>query len=475
MSNTIEEQFTATGYAKVLVVVKTAAVSLQPTVALRATTLAASVAGWEQYFVVAPYGQDAALATSLGGKTRLRRATKAGLGLALTRGPVEAPPAVRSFPYLGLLLGTVDPAGLARLKHDDRVTAVHAAPPLSLIRPVTTGLARKAAGVTWGLERLGVPELWAAGIDGRGVVVGHLDTGIDGAHPALKGAIASFAEFDLQAHQVPGARPRDSDEHGTHTAGTIVGRRVGTSAFGVAPGARLASAMVIEGGEVVARILAGMNWALSMNVRILSMSLGLRGYTEDFLPVTQALRARNVLPVFAAGNDYAGLTRSPGNYAEALSVGACQEGDTVPAFSSSGHFNRPRDPIVPDLVAPGVGVLSCVPGDRYAVMDGTSMATPHVAGLAALLLQARPEASVDELEQAIFDSCKRPAGITPDRGGRGIPSAPRAFELLTGHAAVAKAPAPAARRPGRPARAGAKKAAHSRRKRARGSTKRRRR
>ena len=255
---------------------------------------------------------------------------------------------------------------------------------------------------------------------------------MDGAHPALKGAIKHFAQFDLQGDPVPGAKPSDSGEHGTHTAGTIVGRAVGTTAFGVAPGAQLASAMVIEGGDVIARVLAGMDWVVSLGVRILSMSLGLRGFTEDFLPLTRVLRARNILPVFAAGNEGPGATRSPGNYAEALSVGAVDSSDTVADFSSSGRFERPNDPIVPDLVAPGVDVVSCTPGNHYAQMSGTSMATPHVAGLAALLMEAKPGATADEVEQAIFGSCALSAGMSPDRAGRGIPSGLNALQRLTG-------------------------------------------
>src|SRR2546422_664460 len=83
--------------------------------------------------------------------------------------------------------------GLDRLQRDGRVQAVHSAPPLSLIRPVATKASKKKpTGVTWGLDLLGVPELWARGYTGKGILVGHLDTGVDGKHPALKGAVAHF-------------------------------------------------------------------------------------------------------------------------------------------------------------------------------------------------------------------------------------------------------------------------------------------
>ena len=107
-------------------------------------------------------------------------------------------------------------------------------------------------------------------------------------------------------------------------------------------------------------------------------------------------RAQGILPLFAVGNEGPGTSRSPGNYVEALSVGATDRDDDVALFSSSQRFDRQSDLIVPDLVAPGVSVISARPGGGSQSMDGTSMATPHTAGLAALLLEAKPDATVDE-------------------------------------------------------------------------------
>ena len=461
----VESQFDATGFAQIIGeladnaasadFVNVAAPRRHGTVsALNRTT--ARMRDLEKYFVLPPEAQDAALArhrlesaahpgrSGIGTRRGLRatvrgRAVSAsGRQLPQRDASAEAVvPKVRVYPNLGVMLGTVNRQGLEDVRADPRVADVQGAPAISLIRPTNTTSSRRAKGISWGLERLGVPEMWKAGFTGKGVLVGHLDTGVDGAHAALKGAIRTYAEFDSVGMPISGARPRDSGEHGTHTAGTIAARAVGTTRFGVAPEAQLASAMVIEGGNVIARILAGMDWTVGQGVQILSMSLGLRGYTPAFLMLSRLLRSRGILPVFAVGNEGPGTSRSPGNYVEVLSVGACDARDTVADFSGSQLFARTGDPIAPDLVAPGVDVLSCVPGGRYAAMSGSSMATPHIAGLAALLMQAS-KASANAVEKAILDSCRLAPGMLPDRASRGLPNGPRAYELLTGKPLVAE-------------------------------------
>ena len=267
------------------------------------------------------------------------------------------------------------------------------------------------------------------GFRGQGVLVGHVDTGVDGRHPALQGAIQHFVEFDLNGEEMPEKEAWDSDDHGTHTAGTIAGRQGTFGAFGVAPEAKIASAMVIEGGNVLDRILGGIEWSVDKGAQIVSASLGLPGQSQVFQPLINALRRRNVLPVFAVGNEGPGTSRYPGNYSNLLSVGASDSGDNVAGFSGSQRFlNPPR--MVPDIVAPGANIISCIPGGNYARLDGTSMATPHIAGLAALLLSAVPGASANDLEAAIQDAAQLVGGMSPQRANRGIPDGSRALALL---------------------------------------------
>lgn len=350
-------------------------------------------------------------------------------------GPDVGPAGTRVYPNLGVVYGTVDRAGLAALRADPDVRSVASAPQFSLIRPVTAAAAVPLTEEhTWGLRALGIPQLWAQGLTGTGVRVAHLDTGVEADHPALQAAVVLFAEFGPDGRVVPGAKPRDSDQrdaHGTHTAGTIAGRPVGGRHVGVAPAAELCSAMVIEGGDVVARILGGMDWAVGEGVRVLSMSLGLRGIVNDFLAIVDVLRANRVLPVIAIGNEGPGTSRSPGNYPRALSVGACDEQGQVVDFSSSQRFVRRSQPLVPDIVAPGSEIVSAAPNGGWQTLSGTSMATPHVAGLAALLLQARPTATVTQLERAILGSAER-GTMERERVNRGAVNGPRALARLTG-------------------------------------------
>jgi subtilisin family serine protease len=343
----------------------------------------------------------------------------------------RATPAVSYFPLLNVALGYVDRGGLRRLAADRAVEDVYHADQLSMIRPVRVAAASPRARLTWGLRRLGVKALWDQGVTGKGVRVGHLDTGVDGRHPAIKNRITAFMEFDFNGNRVPGSNPHDTDEHGTHTAGTICGGKVRGMAIGVAPEADLCSGLVIEGGKALLRVLAGMEWTLEQHVRVLSMSLGFRGYTPFLLAVTQRLRQQGVLPVFAIGNEGVGTSRSPGNYAEALSVGAMDRKGAVAPFSSSITFSRPIEPNQPNVVAPGVDVVSAKPGGGVQSMDGTSMATPHVAGVAALLLQAKPGATVEQVEQAIQSTCLSLSDQSPLRYGFGLVNPRAALNVLT--------------------------------------------
>ena len=258
----------------------------------------------------------------------------------------------------------------------------------------------------WGIHAVGgLAARGAYGAGGRGVKVGVLDTGVDASHPDLEGKVADWSEFDANGEEVPDSRPHDTARHGTHVAGTIAGGRASGRWIGMAPDAKLAVAIALDGvkGGTDAQVLAAIDWAVERGVDVLNMSLGgmtlgpevPSTYTEAILT---SLRA-GIPVVTAIGNDGQQITGSPGNDLLSFSVGATDYRDCAAAFSGgrthvireSGFVSPENLPLVyskPEISAPGVAVYSSVPGGKWAAFNGTSMATPHVAGAMALLLSA---------------------------------------------------------------------------------------
>lgn len=284
--------------------------------------------------------------------------------------------------------------------------------------------------LAWGLERIGVEACWQRGFTGAGVRVGHLDTGVDGHHPALNGRIAEFMEFDHDGFAVPSASARDAGTHGTHIAGVICGRSCDQITIGVAPDARLCSGMVIEGGKCLVRVLAGLDWMLDCKVRVLCISLGVPIYNPLFEIVLNRMRADGVLVIAPAGNRGAGRTSSPANYPGVLAVGAINANDRVAHFSGSQLFKRAADFFKPNLVAPGVDIPSAQPGGGLQIRSGTSMAAAQVAGAAALLFQAVPKAKPVEVEEAILATCTPLPESSEKRYGRGLINPLKALEAI---------------------------------------------
>lgn len=285
-------------------------------------------------------------------------------------------------------------------------------------------------GPSWGLQRLEIEACWRRGFSGRGIRVGHLDTGVDGTLPALTGRVVEYAEFDRDGFAVPEAQPTDSGSHGTHTAGLICGGRCNQYSIGAAPDAELCSGRVIEGGKRLVRILAGLEWMLDRQVRVVCISVGIPGYHPLFEIALKRLRRNGVLVVAPIGNRGAGRTCSPANYDGVMAVGATDPENRVAHFSGSGVFKRATDYYKPNLVAPGVDIPSAKPGGGLGLRSGSSMAAAYVAGVAALLWQAKPGATVDEIETAILTTCIPLSLATERRCGRGLINPRRALDAI---------------------------------------------
>lgn len=257
---------------------------------------------------------------------------------------------------------------------------------------------------SWGIGRVGALATWGAySARGAGVTVGLLDTGVDAGHPDLAGKIAAFAEFDAAGRNT-GAAAHDDVGHGTHVCGTVAGGNAAGQWIGVAPEARLAVGKVLGGdGGTDAQVLAGMTWAIERRVDVLSMSVSGLVLLPQTPPVytTALLTAlqHGIPTVVAIGNEGSQTTGLPGNDLYALSVGATDHLDRAAGFSGgrtqvineSAFIDPDFLPLPyskPELSAPGVAIVSAVPGGTWAALNGTSMAAPHVAGVVALLLSA---------------------------------------------------------------------------------------
>lgn len=294
---------------------------------------------------------------------------------------------------------------------------------------------RRKLSLDHSVPQIGAPTAWAAGYTGRGVKVAVLDSGVDATHPDFAGRLQS-ANF---VPDEPGDGTADDNGHGTHVASIVAGSGAAADGKyrGVAPEAGILSGKVCAAeGCPDSAILAGMDWAVEQGAKIVNLSLGGPDSPgED--PLEQAINnltaGTGTLFVVAAGNYGPGEASvdSPGTAAAALTVGAVDRDDELAEFSARGP-TVDGDP-KPDLTAPGVDIVAAKSsasqigdpvGTGYLRLSGTSMATPHAAGAAALLAQQHPGWQAGQLKAALMGSA-RPAADVPvvDQGSGRVDSA----------------------------------------------------
>ncbi|MEV0585158.1 S8 family serine peptidase [Nonomuraea sp. NPDC050310] len=319
--------------------------------------------------------------------------------------------------------------------------ALHAAPDAKGTARLQGGVAkvwldRKVkADLAESVPQIGAPEAWKAGHDGAGVSVAVLDTGIDAAHPDLAGKITEARSF------IPDETVKDGHGHGTHVATTIAGSGAASNGAnkGVAPGARLLVGKVLDDGGSGAEsgIIEAMEWATAAGAKVVSMSLGANA-TDGTDPMSQAVNdlsaATGALFVIAAGNNGGQETvGTPGTADAALTVGAVDKSGKQADFASQGP--RVGDgALKPDITAPGVDIaagraagtaMGSPVDEHYTKASGTSMATPHVAGAAAIVAQAHPDWTGQQLKAALMSTAKDTGGTVYERGA-GLVDAGRA-------------------------------------------------
>ncbi len=335
---------------------------------------------------------------------------------------------------------------------------------IQLVETVKEAETLTSSAIEWNIRHVRAPQVWNSyGIDGSGVVVGIIDTGVDWGHEALKETYRGFepSNPDSPHHTYnwydpyyDWPYPDDYQGHGTHCAGVVLGSDpTGDNKIGVAPGAQWIAARGLHdyGQGDAARILSAMEYMLAptdsdgnpnpdMAPDIVNNSWGADPLCDPiFKGAIQSWRNAEILPVFAAGNygSEAGTIALPANYEESFAVGATDSNDNLAEFSSRGP-GACGDFWKPDLSAPGVHIRSAQSENPnrprgYVTASGTSMAAPHVSGVAALLKSADSSLFVDELEDILKEtalkliSCSYPH--SPNHGfGHGLVDALAAVE-----------------------------------------------
>ncbi len=314
---------------------------------------------------------------------------------------------------------------------------------VSLIEPVEAhekmGMARGGLGLLPGIEAVQADRVWSElGIDGTGALIGGLDTGVDGTHPALASRFratatgAPISECWKDGADLGHANPTDTNSHGTHTMGTMCGFTV-VDSIGIAPGALwIADNSINQGAssEFDNDILAALAWFADPDGNPLTLDdvpdvvQNSWGVNENFTGYVDCdsrwwtaidnCEAAGVVLTWSAGNEGSGsgTLRSPADRCDTpyncFSVGStiATAPYTISSFSSRGPSTcAPAPfPIKPEISAPGSSIMSAVPGGGYGSKSGTSMAGPHVAGVVALMRAASPDLDVQTIKQVLMDT-----------------------------------------------------------------------
>ncbi|HML76568.1 MAG TPA: S8 family serine peptidase [Anaerohalosphaeraceae bacterium] len=303
----------------------------------------------------------------------------------------------------------------------------------------------------WHLDAIGVPVLWALGLDGSGVVVACMDTGVDLNHPDLTGRWRGGPNSWKDLYQ-SSPLPYDPLGHGTAIMGIMVGGNFGGTAIGAAPGAQWIAVRIFDdnGDAPYSKIHEGFQWLLDPDGNpdtqdspdivnnSWGMHFGVNQCISEFQQDIEILKTAGIAVVFAAGNSgpLPSTSVSPANNQNNVSVGAVGETGLIAPFSSRGPTPC-NDEIFPTLSAPGVNIKTAdltgggaIP-DSYVYVSGTSFAAALVSGSMALLIGAMPDKDINQIEKAMILSASDAGQLGPDYlYGHGMINAVAAYEFL---------------------------------------------
>lgn len=286
---------------------------------------------------------------------------------------------------------------------------------------------------------INTPQVWQMGYTGRGVIVAVVDTGVDPTHPDLAGRVVKMVDFIGEGNE-------DQNGHGTHVAGIIGGNGTASGGRykGVAPECTLYSAKVLgsDGSGTFSSVMAGIEWAVQQGAHVINLSLGAPDNcdgTDAMSVMCDAAVDAGVVVCVAAGNSgpIGGSIGSPACARKVITIGATDKADAIADFSSRGPTLDGR--IKPDVCFPGVQIVAArarlghigTPVDQYyTILSGTSMATPHAAGACALLKQANPNYSPQQIKDALMNSAKN-LGLDANTQGKGRGDVWAALQMST--------------------------------------------
>ncbi|MBD3229410.1 MAG: S8 family serine peptidase [Candidatus Lokiarchaeota archaeon] len=301
------------------------------------------------------------------------------------------------------------------------------------------------------------PGVWDLGVEGGGVTVAVVDTGIDKNHPDLKGKVVSQEDFTNE--KGTSKENIDGNGHGTHVAGTIAGTGKSSNGKykGVAPKAKLIAAKVLasNGSGSFSGVIAGIDWAASQDCQVMNLSLGANVYgsCDGSDPTCQAVDAamdKGIVMCIAAGNSgpESKTVGTPGCAKKVITVGATDKNDGIAWFSSRGPTKDNR--VKPDVCFPGVNIVAprannttmgTPVGDKYTSASGTSMATPHCAGVSALLKSVSPKLSSHKIKDIIMNNVKD-LNLDPNTQGKGRSESLKAIKSIIDHEEPGEEPVP---------------------------------